>query len=218
MLIDEGFEGAACTVGVGASRPVPVGGCVSACAAGFVDADGLAADGCECKLTNGGVEICDGLDNDCNGAVDDGVGAVNYPGPAGTMGVGVCTAGAQVCQGGQLTQTLPPRLPSAEVCDGLDNDCNGKVDDGFDLLADDENCGACGLTCAAGTHCQQGKCPTLAVPDGGVAPGDAGTPRRRSRSATTPRARPSASTSFVRSRELRPVSRRARRRPRSTPA
>ena len=29
------------------------------------------ANGCECKPTNGGVEICDGVDNDCNGVVDD---------------------------------------------------------------------------------------------------------------------------------------------------
>jgi len=33
-------------------------------------ADGGATDGC--TPTNGGAEVCDGLDNNCNGAVDDG--------------------------------------------------------------------------------------------------------------------------------------------------
>jgi hypothetical protein len=165
--------GIACAAGANSVAACVMGGCVSACAVGFVDADRVADNGCECKLTNGGVEICDGVDNDCNGAVDDGVGAVNYPGPAGTAGVGVCAAGVQVCRAGTLMQMLPPRLPSMELCDGLDNDCNGKVDDGFDFLNDDRNCGACGLVCASGTHCMQGKCPLLGA-DGGAPNGDGG--------------------------------------------
>ena len=153
-----------------------MGGCVSTCTAGFVDADRSPSNGCECQLTNGGVEICDGVDNDCNGVVDDGAGAVNYPGPAGTMGVGVCVAGVQVCQGGTLTQAQAPRLPSSEVCDGVDNDCNGKVDDGFDLLNDDKNCGGCGLTCGSGMHCQQGKCPVPTTGGDGGVTADGGIP------------------------------------------
>ena len=43
--------------------------------ADFYDANMKASDGCEayCQKTNGGVEICDGRDNDCNGLVDDNV-------------------------------------------------------------------------------------------------------------------------------------------------
>jgi len=37
----------------------------------------------------------------------------------------------------------------AETCDGADNDCNGVIDDGFDLSVDTLNCGACGVTCTA---------------------------------------------------------------------
>jgi hypothetical protein len=155
-----------------------MGGCVSACASGFVDADRNPTNGCECQLTNNGVETCDGVDNDCNGIVDDGAGGVYYPGPAGTLGVGVCMAGVELCQDGRLlpNPTRAPRLPSPEVCDGLDNDCNGKVDDGFDFMNDDKNCGACGLACTAG-HCQMGKCPGVVMMggDGGVST-DAGVP------------------------------------------
>jgi hypothetical protein len=169
--------GIACKAQANGVAACVMGGCVSACAAGYVDADRDPANGCECKLTNGGVEICDGLDNDCNGVVDDGAGAVNYPGMPGTLGVGVCAAGVQICVGGQLVQRTMPVLPSPEICDGLDNDCNGKVDDGFDFLNDDKNCGGCGLTCVAGMHCQQGKCPTMTTMggDGGVVAPDGGT-------------------------------------------
>ncbi|MEO1271046.1 MAG: carboxypeptidase-like regulatory domain-containing protein, partial [Myxococcota bacterium] len=37
---------------------------------GDIDA-GAEGNGCECARSNGGVEVCDGLDNDCNGTVDD---------------------------------------------------------------------------------------------------------------------------------------------------
>ncbi len=68
-------------------------------------------------------EACDGLDNNCNGAVDEGNpggGAVCSTGLAGVCNAGTqtCTNGALVCQ--QNTQ------PGAEICgNGIDEDCNG---------------------------------------------------------------------------------------------
>src|SRR4051812_1076169 len=54
------------------SDPQCVGGsCVYTCQGGFFDADKKASNGCECVKTNGGVEACDGYDNDCNGMVDE---------------------------------------------------------------------------------------------------------------------------------------------------
>ena len=80
-------------------------------------------------------EICDALDNDCNGQVDDNVpdGLGHFTGDAccayGTKcGVGVCTEGAYVCAGSQVVCDGGIG-PSAEICDNLDNDCNGSVDD-----------------------------------------------------------------------------------------
>jgi hypothetical protein len=74
-------------------------------------------------------EICDGKDNDCNGLVDDGLGGGGTCCPSGKCGVGVCTAGTVQCVPGGGTQCVGGTGPSQEICDNLDNDCNGTVDD-----------------------------------------------------------------------------------------
>jgi hypothetical protein len=35
-----------------------------------------------------------------------------------------------------------------EICDEIDNDCDGVVDDGFDTQSSLEHCGACNQPCA----------------------------------------------------------------------
>ena len=53
----------------------------------------------------------------------------------------------------------------SEICNGLDDDCNGEVDDTFDLVGDPANCGECGHVCelphALSVICQQGQCAVL---------------------------------------------------------
>ncbi|MBT9555653.1 MAG: hypothetical protein IV100_06465 [Myxococcales bacterium] len=56
-----------------------------------------------------------------------------YDGPAGTSGVGVCKSGTKVCAGGTLTSCIGQVMPTAERCDGVDNNCNGIKDEGFAL-------------------------------------------------------------------------------------
>ena len=68
-------------------------------------------------------EICDGKDNNCDGTVDNGITAT----PCGSD-VGECKAGTTVCSAGALT-CQGAVGPSAELCDGKDNDCNGVADD-----------------------------------------------------------------------------------------
>ena len=85
-------------------------------------------------------EICDHLDNDCNGLVDDQIsceckaGATRecYSGPPKLVGQGICNKGSQVCSsnnkwGPCLNQHLPV-LEEEEVCNGKDDDCDGNVD------------------------------------------------------------------------------------------
>jgi hypothetical protein len=67
-------------------------------------------------------EICNGKDDDCNGKIDDGI----PESPCGND-VGECKAGTAKCIGGKMV-CEGGTLPSAELCDGKDNDCDGTVD------------------------------------------------------------------------------------------
>ncbi len=60
---------------------------------------------------------------------------------------------------------------ATELCNAVDDDCDGRVDEDFDLQIDIQNCGACGNRCAANEHCEDGVCRPLgdepASPSGG---------------------------------------------------
>jgi Sulfatase-modifying factor enzyme 1/Stigma-specific protein, Stig1/Putative metal-binding motif len=74
-------------------------------------------------------EVCDDLDNNCNGLTDDGVTQPCYDGPAGTLGKGICHAGTQACSHGIFGSCLGEQTPKSETCNNLDDDCDGTVDD-----------------------------------------------------------------------------------------
>ncbi len=80
-------------------------------------------------------ETCNGIDDDCDGDVDESTGGAVltqscYDGAAGTAGVGVCTAGVQTCVGGMFRSCIGQVQPGVELCNGLDDDCDGTPDDG----------------------------------------------------------------------------------------
>jgi hypothetical protein len=145
------------------------GGCVQgACDANFHDVNPLIP-GCEyaCTVTNGGVEICDNLDNDCDGVVDDG-----NPGGGVACGTstGECSTGTTQCAGGTL-QCQGAVGPAAEICDNKDNDCDGTIDDGFNKATDPSHCGTNCTVCAfphAIPNCTAGMCGIAACQPGFV--------------------------------------------------
>ncbi len=55
----------------------------------------------------------------------------------------------------------PACLPSEEVCNGADDDCDMMADEGFDLATDAANCGSCGHGCTG--SCESGFCPGEAI-------------------------------------------------------
>ncbi len=91
------------------------------------------------------LEECNGLDDNCNAAVDEGV-----------QSPGECTVGEFGCPGLYQCQGVNGWVcsgaqPEVESCDFVDNNCDGTVDDGFvdeaGLYVGIDNCGTCGLSC-----------------------------------------------------------------------
>ncbi len=108
--------------------------------------------GLECNATPGSAvsELCDGKDNDCDGSTDE-----NWPtkGQVCTVGTGVCTrTGTYVCNAAKtgVECSATPGTGSSEVCDYLDNDCDGSTDEDFIQSGKyyrDTACGNCYADC-----------------------------------------------------------------------
>jgi len=143
------------------SSPAPIDSTLDAARAWFQDADGdgfgnpsvslnFATQPAEYVANNhdcndncaschpGGTEVCDAMDNDCDGTLDDGVGQQWYRDADGD-GYGEPNNTTTACSQPQgfvsNNQDCNDNCASChpggfEVCDGMDNDCDGTPDDG----------------------------------------------------------------------------------------
>ena len=162
------------------------------CTVFFADADGdgfgnSTQTACLCKVTGGWTsatgdcndapgsgfdvhpgaeELCNGIDDNCNGKIDeqDATGCLLYFVDQDGDGYGVTSSGLCLCApskthtalvGGDCEDTSGTINPgNTELCDGIDNDCSGITDDGSaNSTCKSGSCvnGSCGSTCPSGS-------------------------------------------------------------------
>jgi uncharacterized repeat protein (TIGR01451 family) len=118
----------ACVDGREECLPPDRGGVAEVCNGLDDNCDGRVDEGVTNRCGGCGPEpadTCNGADDDCDGRTDEDAGGA----PCDTGFPGVCAAGRTACMGGR-EQCLPVNQPGFEACDQLDNDCNGEVDEG----------------------------------------------------------------------------------------
>ncbi|MDD9935629.1 MAG: hypothetical protein OXT09_18605, partial [Myxococcales bacterium] len=118
--------------------------------------DGCQADCTICTNPASADDICDGNDDDCDGRFDeDVVGRVT------SCGEGACFAySTQSCQGGAFVPAeCVPHAPGLEgACDGIDDDCDGSVDE------DTSQCQQCSaILASAQDHAEAGRAYRVAT-------------------------------------------------------
>ena len=123
--VDEDYAGLAepCEVGVGVCRQAGLTACAE-------DRRGTA---CVAAVVEATDELCNLLDDDCDGSTDEGAAECCEPGAMRPCGAdeGVCAPGMQTCDGALVWGVCLGAVEGgAEGCNDLDDDCDGLVDEG----------------------------------------------------------------------------------------
>jgi RHS repeat-associated protein len=148
--LDEDCDGETDEDYSGLTTACGVGGCgatgVTSCEAGVV------RDSCVPGQPGASDASCNGVDEDCNGQADE-----DFQGVHSSCGTGACAAhGSTSCLDGSIVDSCAPGAPAAgdSTCDGVDDDCNGQIDEDFLPIVTSCGVGACGAsgitTCASG--------------------------------------------------------------------
>ena len=132
-------EGGGLRVAISVLNPTGVGGTLPN---GFnygldVDGDGIANQN-DCRPFEAAIfpgnpddDLCDGVDSDCDDETDEDYEDAECHVGGGLQGL--CDVGESRCANGVLS-CLQVNQPAPEICDELDNNCNGEVDEGLQCL------------------------------------------------------------------------------------
>jgi hypothetical protein len=123
------------TTGINCQREPDNPSCVDADSDGYVAA--LDCDDNNSAVNPGAAEQCDGIDNNCDGKVDNGLFLIRN--------------GEGKCEGGKITL----RRCNKNFADCDEDPANGCE---ADLMNDNNNCGSCGNACAPSEVCASGIC------------------------------------------------------------
>ncbi|HEU4577580.1 MAG TPA: MopE-related protein, partial [Polyangiaceae bacterium] len=140
--IDDDFVATATSCGIGACAASGITSCV----------DGQVVDSCQASAPASADATCNGVDDDCDGSIDE-----DFVPATSNCGVGACAAsGATSCVDGQVLDSCQAGTPAAAdaTCDGVDDDCDGSTDEDFTALATSCGVGACAA--AGATSCVDG--------------------------------------------------------------
>ncbi len=162
-LIDEDYVPTATSCGIGACENAGATSCVA----------GIETDSCLAGIPAASDSTCDGIDDDCDGLIDE-----DYAPTSQTCGEGLCQAsGVSTCVAGIETDTCESGTPMADdaTCDGLDDDCDGLIDEDAPSSATSCGEGECAKTgtrsCMDGRYfdsCRPGLAATIDDSDNGL--------------------------------------------------
>jgi len=148
--VDDGLTGPSCPQqqGVCAGATAPCGGTSGWQPCGTAEyVIAAAAQGATYQQNE---TLCDGKDNDCDGAIDEGCACIDGQTQPCGQNVGECKAGTQTCVSGTWSACSGEVGAGVEICDGKDNNCDGATDENLTRPCQNA-CGAGIETCTGGT-------------------------------------------------------------------
>lgn len=109
------------------------------------------------------IEYCNGADDDGSPQTPDGADEPDLGAACDGPDDDLCAAGRITCgsEGHLLCTGDIEEADDVEVCNQIDDDCDGMVDEGIDVMTDGANCGFCGNVCEnpnGSTACNAGTC------------------------------------------------------------